>query len=180
MIPWVILTGGASRRMGQDKVAMAVGGLSLLDRAIAAVGEHQIVGPEVGGGPAHAVVTFARETSDDAFGVLAVDMPFVARVIPALTSAWSTCSADALIARDERPQWLCAVYRRTALLEAAEDFPDTEGLPMWRIGERLRVDYLPVADTVSLFDVDTPADAEWAARRLREESSGGERDRTDG
>lgn len=159
---------------------MAVNGVTLLDRAVASVGEHRIVGPEVGGGPAHAVVTFAREASVSAFGVLAVDMPFVARLIPALTVAWSTCPADALIAQDERPQWLCGVYRRTALVEAAEDFPDTQGLPMWRIGERLRVDFLSVADTVSLFDVDTPADAEWAARRLREESRGGERDRTDG
>lgn len=179
MIPWVILTGGRSRRMGFDKATAQVDGATLLDRAIAATGEHLVVGPEVGGGPAHAVVTAAREMSVDAVGVLAVDMPFAARVVPQLVAAWSSCSVDALIARDERPQWLCGVYRRSALLHAAEQFATTDGLAMWQIGEQLDVDYLPVTDTVSLFDVDTPADLEWATRRAREESPSGERDRAD-
>lgn len=176
----MILAGGESRRMGQDKAEIVLDGVTLLDRAIAAVGEHRIVGPEVRGGPAHALVTFAQENSDDAFGVLAVDMPFAARVVPALADAWTACSADALIARDEHPQWLCGVYRRTSVLAAAEHFVSTEGLPMWRMGERLRVEYLTVTDTVSLVDVDTPADLEWVAHRLREESPGGERDSSRG
>lgn len=170
VIPWVVLTGGESRRMGEDKAAMVVAGLTMRDRAIAAVGEHHIVGPEVRGGPAHAVVTFARQTQGQAFGVLAVDMPFAARVVVALADTWSACSADALIARDERPQWLCAIYRRIAVLAAAGDFVNTENLPMWRLCEHLRVEYLNVTDKVSLFDVDTPADLEWATRHLREES----------
>lgn len=149
---------------------MVVAGLTLRDRAIAAVGEHQIVGPEVRGGPAHAVVTVARQTEEEAFGVLAVDMPFAARVVVTLAETWSTCSADALIARDERPQWLCGIYRRTAVLAAAGHFVNTENLPMWLLGEHLRVEYLNVTDKVSLFDVDTPADLEWATRHLREES----------
>lgn len=180
MTIWLILTGGESRRMGQDKAALRVGDATLVDRAIAAVGDHRIVGPEVRGGPAHALVSTARELDTDAIGVLAVDMPFAARIVPALREAWSVCAADALLARDERPQWLCGMYRRQALLEAAREFPSTEGLPMWRIGERLTVEYLPVTDTVALFDVDTPTDLEWATRRLREESVDGERDRTDG
>lgn len=170
VIPWVILTGGESRRMGDDKAAMVVAGTSLRDRAIAAVGEHRIVGPEVRGGPAHALVTFARQNRDEAFGVLAVDMPFAARVVLDLAQTWSTCSADALIAHDERPQWLCGVYRRTAVLAAAGNLVNTENLAMWRIGEHLRVEHLEVTDKVSLFDVDTPADLEWATRHIRGES----------
>jgi len=170
VIPWVILTGGESRRMGEDKAALVVAGITLRDRAIAAVDEYRIVGPEVRGGPAHALVSVARQTHDEAFGVLAVDMPFAASVVPALAEAWSTCTADALIARDEHPQWLCGVYRRTALLAAAEHFVETENLPLWRIGEHLRMEYLNVTDPVILFDVDTPADLEWASSRLRGES----------
>jgi hypothetical protein len=45
----VVLAGGASRRMGQDKTTLYVGGLTLLDRVLASVagaGRVVVVGPQ--------------------------------------------------------------------------------------------------------------------------------------
>ena len=59
----VVLAGGQSRRFGADKLAAPVEGERLLDRAVAGLPDDAymiVVGPEVSGGPAAAMVTGLR------------------------------------------------------------------------------------------------------------------------
>lgn len=169
MITWFVLAGGDARRMGRSKSDVIVGDRSLLDHVTAAVGPHQVVGPEVTGGPANALITAARGVHTEAVGVIAVDMPLVGRILPTLRGQWAGCTSDALVTRDGRPQWLCAIYRRAPLLTAATSFGSTVGIPLWRIAELLDVTYLDVTDEQALVDVDTPEDAArvdgWITRR---------------
>lgn len=134
----VVLTGGTGSRMGgADKAGLDVGGLTLLERALAAVSqadETVVVGDEVatsrpvvwtresppGGGPAAGLLAGIDAFTEppDLVATLAVDMPRVtAATIARLT--WSVkdaiCDGALLVDRDGNAQTLCAVYRHNAL-----------------------------------------------------------------
>jgi molybdopterin-guanine dinucleotide biosynthesis protein A len=157
----VILTGGTAVRLGGvDKASIEIGGVTLLERALAATMaavEVVVVGTEVptsrpvtwtredpaGGGPAAGLLAgldrFAR--IPDVVCALAVDMP---RVNPG-TVARLTWAVEAdpeidgalLVDASGRRQPLAAVYRRSSLEAARPADPESEhGLPMRRlIGE---------------------------------------------
>ncbi|HEX5986514.1 MAG TPA: NTP transferase domain-containing protein [Nocardioides sp.] len=184
----VVLTGGTAARMdGVDKASIEIGGVTLLERALAATAaavDVVVVGAEV---PTSRPVTFTREDppgggpaagllaglsllrgAPELVCVLAVDMPkvstgTVARLVRAVTEA-PTADGAWLVDADGREQPLAAVYRTTSLVAARPAARgDEHGLPMRRLVAGLRmVPVSPVGDEAR--DVDTWADL----RDLRE------------
>lgn len=172
MIDWLLLTGGRSSRLGQDKAGTAVLGRTLLERAQQTVaevdptGRLSILGPEYGGGPAAAVVAALSHCESDVIGVLAVDMPMAGSALGSVLQALDD-EADGWIpvAEDGRRQWLCALYRRSALLRAAGE-KDWTDQPFHRlVGDVACVD-VHVDSATSLLDVDTPADLARATAQI--------------
>jgi molybdopterin-guanine dinucleotide biosynthesis protein A len=155
----VVLTGGTAARMGgADKASLELHGRTLLDRALAATAaadEVVVVGDAVrtsrpvtwareqppGGGPAAGLLAGL-----DAFAhppelvmVLAVDMPRVtretfARLVAALAAEPPAHDGALLVDSGGRTQPLCAVYRRTSLVQARPaDLETGHGLSVHRL-----------------------------------------------
>lgn len=186
----VVLAGGTAARMdGVDKAAIELGGLTLLERALAATMtavEVVVVGEQVpttrpvtwtfedprGGGPAAGLLTalgcFYR--APDLVQVLAVDMPQVTPgTFARLSEALDDPAYDASVLLDERGrrQPLCGVYRRSALAAVAPPSPEEwYGLPMHRLLEPLRLREVP-SYSGEARDVDTWSDLR-AVRELRD------------
>ena len=171
----VILTGGTAARMdGADKASLEVGGVTLLERALAATTdavEVVVVGDRIptsrpvswtreeppSGGPAAALLAglarFARPP--DIVAVLAVDMP---RVTPGtfgrLLDALPGYDGAVLVDAGGRTQPLCAVYRRTALDRASGHQEQQHGLAMFRLLAPLMLARVPASGREAV-DVDT-------------------------
>lgn len=165
----VILTGGTAARMdGIDKASIEVGGVTLLERALAATVnalEVVVVGPQV---PTSRPVTWTREDPasggpgagilagldrflrmPDLLCVLAVDMPRVnAGTVARLTRAAeedSTVDGAVLVDGDGHRQVLAAVYRTSPLAAARPENREHEhGLSVRRLVGRLRLAEVPV------------------------------------
>lgn len=173
-----ILTGGTGARMGgADKAALQLGGVTLLERALAATAaaaEVVVVGPPAptsrpvtwtvedppGGGPAAGVLAALRALADPPplLAVLAVDMPRVtAATLARLTWAVEGGEVDGavLVDADGRQQPLCAVYRSAALDRVRPSRREDEhGLSMRRLIAPLRLaEVSPVGPEAG--DVDT-------------------------
>jgi molybdopterin-guanine dinucleotide biosynthesis protein A len=173
----VVVAGGRARRMGgEDKLALDVGGRSMLQRVVAAAeGAERIVvvGPKrpletevvwcreqpEGGGPAAAIRTALEHVESERVVVLAGDQPLidpgtVRRLVEAVRD-------DGAVAVDNelQPQWLCSAWRAAALrlapLAPNESLRIALGQLTWRP--------VPVDDRAAL-DCDTPEDL----RRARE------------
>jgi molybdopterin-guanine dinucleotide biosynthesis protein A len=165
----VILTGGTAARMdGIDKASLEVGGVTLLERALAATMtalEVVVVGEPV---PTSRPVTWTREDPihggpaagllagldrflrpPDLICVLAVDMPRVnAGTVARLTWAVEgdpAVDGAVLVDGTGRRQTLAAVYR-TASLQAARpvDAGQEHGLPVRRLIDSFRLAEVPV------------------------------------
>jgi molybdopterin-guanine dinucleotide biosynthesis protein A len=131
----VVLAGGRGSRLGGvDKPAIEVGGVSLLDRALAAVAGADpvvVVGPRrpvavdvvwareepAGAGPVPALLAGLDRLADEDLAVvlLAADLPLVstdtvARLLGALGETGAVLVDD-----DGRPQWLTSAWRLSAL-----------------------------------------------------------------
>lgn len=179
----LVLTGGASRRLGVDKSRLLLDGETLAARAARLLLDrcHTVVevGPgvtdlavvresPVGAGPLAALVAGARALGPalgDALVLLACDLPWVAPALDALTASPSGAGSDVdiIIPVDEtgRRQYVCARYGPRALTAA-------EGLV--RSGERslhAMVESLPPEEIAELgdfpagtfADIDVPDDA---------------------
>ena len=176
----LLLTGGSSRRMGADKPALVVDGVSLAERAAAAlaavvdpvleVGPGRsslpvVTEPEPGAGPLGALAAgaaaLAHRGHQGGAVVLAADLPFVtAGIVRVLASHPSEASVVPVVAG--RRQLLAARYSPQALARAAalcaagrralHDLLD-EGAVV-DLGE----DELAGVDLRELEDVDTPED----------------------
>ena len=180
MIHWLVLTGGASSRFGQDKASTELLGRTLVDRAVDVVsavearGSVTLVGPERAGGPAAAIVSVMPDVDSDYVGILAVDMPFAKPALGAVLEAWRSEGADhhidAWVPMDStgRHQWLCAVYRRSALLQSAGQRPDWEGVAFHALVGQLATSVVRLAASVSLLDIDTPEDFQRALDAAKE------------
>ena len=137
VVAGAVLAGGAGRRMGGvDKAALRVGGVTLLDRVLAAArpvcDSVLVVGPsraadvtfarepEPGGGPVPAVqAVLAAAPPSDVMVVLATDLPFlVAEHLQALLAAVEHAEAAAAADRGG-PNPLLAAYRRGPLAARA-------------------------------------------------------------
>jgi len=177
----VILAGGAGERLGGvSKAELVVGGLSLLERSLAAVaGARRVAivgGPRYdgalwtvedppGGGPAPGVVAGLRALADGRVPsewtlVIAVDTPAAADAVPTLLAARAGDGAWVVDA-DGREQPLLALYRTAAISAHA----DAQGAPMRRLVGGL--DMVVVADpSLAAHDVDTWDDVDFWKERL--------------
>jgi len=184
----VVLTGGASRRMGSHKPLLDVGGRPLVARVLDAAAGHPavVVGPGQGvpdgvrvvmepvpgGGPvAGLAAAVAALTSDPgtpipyAVTVLAADLPFVTsahveRLLEALDEADLAVTVD----RDGRRNWLCAAWRLTTLRARLEELGDAYGASMRALADGIRTQSVDDPADLAL-DVDTPADLARARER---------------
>ncbi len=157
----VVLTGGTGARMdGANKAALEIGGVTLLERALAATAaarEVVVVGDPVpasrpvtwtreqppGGGPAAGLLAGVDALLDPAalVAVLAVDMPHVtAATLARLAAAVGDADGALLLDARGRRQLLCGVYRLPALRRTRPRDPAAEhGIPVRRLLEPLRL-----------------------------------------
>jgi molybdopterin-guanine dinucleotide biosynthesis protein A len=174
----VLLTGGASRRLGSDKAtARLADGRTLAQHGAATLRSvclHCIeVGPGVSGlttvceqppgaGPLAAVLAGAAALGRAGVLVLAVDLP---RVGPDVLHTLAATPGPAAIARaDGRLQYVCACYGAEVLARATAAFAAGERGFRW-LGPD---DFVPVDFSAELFvDLDTPADAAALGVELR-------------
>lgn len=165
----VILAGGTAARMdGIDKASIEIGGVTLLERALAATlqaPEVVVVGEQVPtsrpvtwtredpplGGPAAAILAGLDRflVTPDLVCVLAVDMPKVnAGTMARLTWAVegdADVDGAVLVDGDGKRQTLAAVYRTSALHSARPaDREQEHGLPVRRLVGLLRLAEVPV------------------------------------
>jgi molybdopterin-guanine dinucleotide biosynthesis protein A len=190
----LVLTGGASRRMGRHKPSLEVGGVPMVQRVLRAAlprpvlvvgrpddvpdGIPVLVEEPPGGGPVAAIAAGLRglPPEADVVVVLAADLPFVTSLhVDRLVSAVRTEPAPA--GRDQvtglavavdpagRLNWLCSAWRRPVLEAAVERLSDPSGRSMRELAAGLRPREVADEDG-ALDDVDTPTDLERARRRL--------------
>jgi molybdopterin-guanine dinucleotide biosynthesis protein A len=133
----IVLAGGSAHRMGgTDKIALDVGGRTMLERVVAAVGSAQtviVVGPHrsisapvlwcreepPGSGPASAVAAALPLVSGDVVALLAADQPLLTeRFVCELVAAVGESGVVA-VDPEGRAQWLCSAWP-VALLHAAQ------------------------------------------------------------
>lgn len=197
----IVLAGGRASRLGQPKAGVRIAGETLLDRALrAADGMPAVVvgGPELDaaveayaevsrvresppfGGPAAAIGAgwadlLRRGRASDWVLVLACDVPFAVSAVELLRAAIPSLGADedgVCFAIDGRPQWLCAVYRGSAVragIERAErERPGLESAPVRALFDASRLRMLEDRDGVAA-DIDTPDDLRRAQERVRDD-----------
>ena len=173
----IVPAGGESRRMGADKLALEIGGISLFERVLQTLaGAHTlvVVGPQrpvtrevvwcredpVGGGPAEALRAGLGHVTSEFVVLMAADQPFADRGVVAELLA-AIAETDGAVAVDDsgQPQWLCSAWRTDAL-RAAPLGPDIS-----LRGSIGSLRWTPVAvDARVTLDCDTPDDL----RRARE------------
>jgi molybdopterin-guanine dinucleotide biosynthesis protein A len=178
----IVLAGGGARRLGgADKPALEVGGMSLLDRVLAAcegAASVAVVGPPrpvaqpvvftrefpPGGGPVPALAAGMTVGSAESVAVFAADMPFLDA--EAVTLLRTSLTADAALFTDDRgkDQLLAAIYRRNALGAALGAIPELRGARLSSVLEALDVTRIPDTRGVTA-DCDT-WEAVHAARAL--------------
>lgn len=178
MTDWLILAGGAGSRLGQNKAATPIDGRTLLDRARTTIDSVDkeatihVLDQAYPGGPAAAVVAGLARCESAHVGVLAVDMPFAADALVHVRSAvMEQPAADVWVPVDSsgRRQWLCAVYRSSALATAADSVDEWSGRSFASLVSQLACVDVPIDDSISLLDIDTPDDL----RRAREQTNNG-------
>ena len=184
----VVLAGGRARRLGGiDKPALAIGGRSLLEIALAACYPARyrvVVGPQRS---TSEPVRWAQESPAGSGPLAALGAGSLRSRAGRLwwsswrptclrsTSSWSTGSArrssaqpssmGQLVVDDQRrAQPLLAAYRRRPLERAVAALGDLRDRPVRAILERLTV--AEIVDTDAADDIDTPADlARWTHDR---------------
>lgn len=178
----VVLTGGASRRMGRDKATLTVPGFfdgrTLVEQLVSVVAQRcdpvfvvaaqgqvlpdlpaQVLRDEVPGlGPLPAIglgLRAAAHAGAERAFVCAVDMPFV---IPELIDQLAGPSqADVVLPRADRDHYLAAVYR-TALAETVDALVATGERRVGALVETVEVQRIVLADTSPLANLNSPDD----------------------
>lgn len=178
----VVLAGGGARRLGgTDKPALEIGGISLLDRVLAAcegAASVTVVGPPrpvnrpvvftrefpPGGGPVPALAAGMTVGSAELVAVFAADLPFLDAEAVALLR--TSLTGDAALFTDARgkDQLLAGIYRRNALGAALAAVPELRGARLSSVIGQLEVTRIPDTRGVTA-DCDT-WDAVHAARAL--------------
>jgi molybdopterin-guanine dinucleotide biosynthesis protein A len=185
----VILAGGSGRRLGGvDKAGLRIEGIALLDRVLAAVAGAQrivVVGPRredparladriqwrreepPGGGPVAGLAAGLDAVTAGVVVVLAVDLPYIEPVVPALLTRLDVGDAGepelevaVLVDAQGRRNFLAAAWRRAALQERLAAIGRSEGAAMRALYADARcaevLDWGP--DGGYGRDIDTPAD----------------------
>lgn len=187
----VVLAGGRGSRLGgRDKATIDVGGRTLLEGVLDAVGHARqtvLVGPTrsglgnvvavcedpPGGGPVAALAAAVSSVSTDTLVVLATDLPFVTRVVVDHLRATlaSVPGAGAAVAVDDagRLQWLLAVWRVDALRHALASVGPPDGRSLRDLSGHVEVTATTIPDDARReppvwFDIDTVEDLARARR----------------
>jgi molybdenum cofactor guanylyltransferase len=185
----VVLAGGGSRRLGRDKLAVRLAGVTVLDRLldglervlpavpVVVVGRARVTQRAVtwlvedppGGGPVAGLARALDQLADQPEALVAVvagDQPFAAAAVHRLAAAAAVSSSAAVVAADAAGvmQPLLGVYRCGALRAAIGS--ERSGRSMRSVLARLDVTVVEV-DPRWCIDVDTAADVR-AARRVAE------------
>lgn len=163
----VVLAGARSARLGgADKAVVEVGGMRLLDRALAAlagatttvvVGPERAVAPELAarvrwgqeqppdGGPVAAFAAGLAQVTREVVLLLAVDLPFVGAGIPALLAALvPPHDVAALVDPAGRTNYLASAWRTASARRRMAELPAAAGVSMRALFAGLAV--APVAD----------------------------------
>jgi molybdopterin-guanine dinucleotide biosynthesis protein A len=156
-----VLAGGRARRLGGlDKTALRIGKTTPLERALAALAGAStriVVGPEVDGGPVHAIASAVSRTDEPWIVVLAGDLPFV--TLEAVETLLHASGADGAIAidGDGRDQPLLGAYRVESLRAALPQA--TQGARLKDLIARLTLARIPLPGVPPpWWDCDTEAD----------------------
>lgn len=177
----IILAGGQARRLdGAAKPQLTVGGVRLLDLALAAVADAEAVvvaGPRQpvaataveiaklqwcredppGGGPVAAVAAAVALTRAPVVVLLAADQPDIAPAVPLLVAAVPRGGLAHLVDQHGRPNHLAAAWDRRALVAALEALDTPVDASMRTLASGTHT--ASVADTGGWgLDCDTPAD----------------------
>ncbi|MDH2430182.1 NTP transferase domain-containing protein [Sphaerisporangium sp. TRM90804] len=185
----VVLAGGGARRLGgADKPGVDVGGLTLIERVVAAVPDAArlvVVAPRraglprarfvqerpPGGGPVPALRAGLAATSAPWVALLAADLPFLlpAHIAALLAAAAGSPGPAGAVLVDERgrEQWLTGVWRADALTPALAAY---EGRSLYGLLGPLDPVRLSLAveddGRVPWFDCDTVDDVTVAREKL--------------
>jgi len=193
----MVLSGGASRRLGRDKATTHLGGRTLLDRLLALVPARVpvvLVGPPVpglpervacvreeppGSGPLAGIGAGLSLVRSAEVGILAADMPFAAPVIAralAELAATAPGRVDAVVPTDPagHRQPLAGAYRVAPLRAVLAGLEPLAGRPVRTMLEQLRVMEWPMP-AADLVDVDTASDLGAARSRVAQEGAGMEK-----
>lgn len=178
----IVLAGGGSTRMGGvPKPELTVGDRSLIGRVLDAVPNARpkvVVGDVVnrgfivvsedppGSGPAYALRAGLEHIPDSMpmVAVLAADLPFLTpEVVQALQQAVSDdVDGAVLVDHQERPQWLCGVWRVAALVDRARTVEPGTGMQDLFGSLRFASVSWWDGDLPAWFDCDTPHALEYA------------------
>ncbi|WP_405147985.1 molybdenum cofactor guanylyltransferase [Sphaerisporangium sp. NBC_01403] len=182
----VVLAGGGARRLGGgDKPGVSVGGLTLIERVVAAVPDAVrlvVVGPErpglagaefvredpPGGGPVPALRAGLARVSSPWVALLAADLPFLLTGhVKALRAAAGPRPGAVLVDDGGREQWLTGVWRTDALAGALAAYDGRSLYGLLGPLEPVRLS-LAVGDDgrVPWFDCDTFDDVSDARKRF--------------
>lgn len=186
MFDAIVLAGGrASRLGGAAKPLLEVNGVSLLSRTITAArdagaGRVIVAGEPVledaliewvredppFGGPVAAILASLSRVEAEWTLVLACDLPGVERALALLPldapDVLSLTDGAHLTDASGRSQWLTAIYRTSALRDAAASVPDAgRNAPVRLLVGGLRLSAVPAPEAAT-HDVDTWEDLEWA------------------
>ncbi|QSB14889.1 NTP transferase domain-containing protein [Natronosporangium hydrolyticum] len=180
----IVLAGGAGQRFGGPAKPMApVAGTPMLARVLGAVADADpliVVGPAglpappdtvfvherpAGGGPAAATAAGLAELPADAgfVALLAADLPLLTRAAVDRLRRATTDAYDGAVYVDDggQRQWLCGLWRVTALRAARSALPEKlTGTPLRRLLAPLRVAEVtaPGHEPPPWWDCDTEAD----------------------
>ncbi len=187
----ILLTGGGSRRLGQDKATVNLGGQRLVDLLLAQVPTQVpviIVGPALhglhravrvvreeppGSGPLAGIGSGVAASGTELVAVLAVDMPFaMATVAEALHRLSARADRDAVLPTNPQgyPQLLCGAYRAAALRTALNAVGPLADRAVKTLLPGLDYDTWPVPAS-DLADVDTADELARARSRVITEFS---------
>jgi molybdopterin-guanine dinucleotide biosynthesis protein A len=181
----IVLTGGSAVRFeGADKASIEVGGTTLIEHVLGALGEVPevvVVGEEIvtsrpvtflredppGGGPAAGLLAGLRgfPRLPRQVVVLAVDMPLVTTATVRRLMLSAEEDGAVLVDDTGRLQYLCALYRTDALLAAAPTDGEVPGSSMRGLVSGLILGRVP-AVAWEAQDVDTWDDLVQVRERL--------------
>ena len=159
----IVLAGGQGRRMGRPKARVEIGGVALVDRAVAALedaGCDPVVVADAGDdGPLFALLDPLGALTTDEVVLLACDLPVAGPVIARL------CTNSVAVDPDGRVQPLCSRWRRTDALDAVIAAVEKSDRRMSAMVDALSPELVP-ATADELLNVNTPADLRRASDRL--------------
>ncbi len=172
----LILAGGTSSSMNQDKASLEFQGETLLSRSVNAVaqtaniivsGTPQAIDHDViwcledppFSGPVSAIAEAVQHVTSEQLVIIPCDLAFPDKAVSQLLSL--PLEADAHIARDPKGhiQWLTAVVSTRSLQSAIAGLESTD-IPVRKLFENMTLRFIdaPSSDSTIWEDMDTPED----------------------